>query len=78
MKEKHSEINFCYLYKFSEKYIIFLKGFLLNRVKKSLFDLKSWEPLKIFFIRSDSYSRPSPISICQKTQLKSRWTVPLS
>jgi hypothetical protein len=38
------------------KKIIFPKGFLLNRVKKFFFDLKSWGPLKNFKIRSGSYS----------------------
>jgi hypothetical protein len=38
------------------KNIILPKGFLLNRVKKIFFDLKSWGPLKKFKIRSGSYS----------------------
>jgi hypothetical protein len=34
---------------------IFLKRFLLNRVKKIFFNLKSWGPLKKFKIRSSPY-----------------------
>jgi hypothetical protein len=47
-------------------------------MKKSFLDLKSWGPLKIFSIRSGFLLGPRPIHMCQKTELKSCWTVPLN
>jgi hypothetical protein len=60
------------------KYIIFLIGSLLYREKKAVLVQKSWGLLKNFKIRSGFIFRPRPINICKSTELKSRWTVPLS
>jgi hypothetical protein len=60
------------------KNIIFPKGFLLYRAKKPVFVIKWWGFLKIFKIRSGSYLGQAYQHMYKKTELKSRWTVPLS
>jgi hypothetical protein len=47
-------------------------------MKKIFFDLNSWGPLKNFKTRSGPYlGLALSIYVCQKTKLKSLWTVPL-
>ncbi len=58
-----------------QKNIIFPKGFLPNRVKKIFLNLKLRGPLKIVKPKVVLIT-PRLIHICQKTELKSRWTVP--
>ncbi len=58
------------------KNIIFPKGYLFNRTKNVGFHIKSRGPLKNVKTRSGPSSGLG-LSICHKTELKSRWTVPL-
>jgi hypothetical protein len=75
--------------KIFRKNIIFPKGILLNRVKKSFLDLKSWGPLTNFLIRSRGWpwvaaggrgwmGWPGVAGVARvAAEFKSRWTVPL-
>jgi hypothetical protein len=65
------------IYNKFQKNIIFPKGFLFNCRKNIGFLLKSQWPLKNVKNQKWSFFGPRPIHLCHKTELKSRWTVPL-
>jgi hypothetical protein len=64
LKSMKTARKVIYIYIKFPKNTVFLKGFLLNRVEKVFFNLKSWGPLKNGKTNKLFIFRPRPIHIC--------------